>query len=178
MARNGSLDIDRGRGVEVYLHEHRVRAAVARLDVTRCASANRDNEAGEYLAGSLLPQLESERLELDRCCVRLAVRAERIDGHPSGVELDETHSVATAYSPLDRVIDLERIIGAAHVKRHFWEMLTHLPIPADQRSRFLLLAERAGAQVGELRQLHRHAFAEAFETPSRCPVANEAREIR
>jgi hypothetical protein len=75
------------------------------------------------------------------------------------------------YSALSRVVELEGLLAGVHAKWRLWAALraslppTDLPADVDLGA----LEERAEAQIGRLRELHRAAAAEAFGD-ARIPV--------
>lgn len=162
---------ERRRLLRIYLNDHLMGASAAVEVARRCLRANR----GTSLAGPLerlLTEMEDDRAALRRVMAALGVPASRLKvlagrGGEVVARLKLNGRLVT-YSPLSRLLELDGLSAAAHVRSRVWRGLRRLAAPDTRLAGEDLdaLVARADAHVELLEELRLDAVVHALPRPS------------
>jgi hypothetical protein len=160
------LGADAAGQLAIYLNDHRAGAEGAEALARRSARSNADNVVGEYLGGQFLTELRDDRALLETLREQLGVLPN--PAKQSAARLAELvgraklNGAVTGPTALGRVLELEALISGVASKRQLW--CTATTLRDVDVALFEQRLARADDQLDRLRELHRWATREAFET--------------
>jgi len=155
--------------LEIYLRDHRAGAVVGTNLAQRAAEENEGTPFGQFFAG-LADAIEEDIGSLEQIMGGLGVTPDLLKnaGAKVGEKLGrlKLNGQLTGYSPLSRVHEIEGLRAGIQGKLSLWQSLREIAPDYEQLDEAELdeLIARAEGQLEGLREQHRHAAREAFNS--------------
>lgn len=152
--------------LHIYLADHYA-GSVAGIELARrCATSNKDNDIGQFLATTLIPAIEEDRETLGRIMHRMGASENRLKNLMfwTGEKLGrlKLNGELTTYSALSRLIELEGLTSGVAGKLCLWQCLRETSDPRLESVDLSELIARAEEQLKGLEVQRRKAAVMAL----------------